>query len=1560
MASVHSPVLLPSKIRPQSTERRAPGVTDSAAYDELVHNYATLKAKVNTVLVSNADTIRHGPVVDLTRNYVGAMGLQAMTSLLAKNDRLQELHLPGSGLSNDSVVFFCRAMMKHPRLARLDFSRNDISLAAGLALLSLAQQNRSVVDVNLSGTQVPDAVMKKLQFALEQNSLRAARAVAVAAPRGAAAGTSPATRNTEAGFTFTLRETVRKAEWGRREKEALERLTALTHAAANAPGEHAKFVPLPDSDSGWRLLEVAILAPPFLFESEVALLVQSVFPRLNEELLDRKVHLLPLLDPPDEPAGAYLRQLRFAIAADVLRNVEKSRLLTIELVGDRAGEYEQLPANEIVKRPQLLQSLRRQDGRTDPIRAESKAAPPLRPVLQKAHELATALSSWIIIAARKDTRRIGVPPPLAPLLTEEPPVEHPDYLQAQIRRTVTIGSDVVCGAQRIECDASLKAKKWQEHQLFRETLLDTAPVQDLVIRNYNATFDFCGDDGQVHFKNLEEFVDAVHKRILLIMLAHFPRCDDSHPASYQGPNFNKFGARKLELYHKRLRVLLDACVEHAFVKKSITDRLSLYIVTPPSRNVFLLHGSEPVPVTALLGSFASRLLARDAQKLRIAFHTTLAASLTEEPTDLREIICHVILQLSPDQDLYRRAVAEVDIVRLQQLLGDILTGKTKTAEAFTKGGGGGDAPITVVILDGLDRVLPNVAPCKALRLSSDTGKDVWGTPEPTPQQFDKYGYIPLCLSRNVRLVLGCETNSDMYRRFESRGRDSAELLSLGPITPNDFDEMLRPDILSKMGVTLSDDDFVVIRKKEEALCPEYIMFVVDALRSFNEVPGIETRAVMASLPGTVKGMVQRVYSNVQDTFGVALVRKCSRLLLSSRWGIYEPQLRWMLRLSQRRFNQLLRMMRPLLEYGALFSLGIREGNALHPRLWIRSREFRALLEQEDLQQEGAEEDQKVWHDMLTHCYLNVVHDVIEREKAPPMFGLSSTSPYERMSVKELPYHVVQAQAWHILFRSVLSMPFLMLVYRNTLGYHLVRELIPAFNTLYEMYELGELARDTDDLDGEKPTSLLRLRDYIYFLRHYNARLTEFPQLVLQTAIESAAQFTFVGSDAKEYVTRKMSHHAPLQQRRTMFFEVVACAKPTIHHGAVTACLFSPKGNRVTTGSVDRSVCSVSTVKGVVTAQARQAPTRVEELLYCETGSYHAAICHDRTLLIYDSAQLKLVSRCDGGVFGAPLTSVAFSARGRFYLVATEDLHLRVFDTEKSKLLLHVDQRQFLPEGDIAGGVNLLRGYACVLPHRVEDELFHATCHNVLTTWQLSSTRHEFVQESRQEVAFTVSSGRAVLAGTHLLLHPTPFPAPADGRRAPPRFVHLYSLSQGREVAVLTSPGSQLLYQLSANERLLASAIDDGSVVIHQLPWATLQAEELNTVAIPPTMELAAYRASPTPTVKALRFRGDSQALFALGNRFEMKFWALPRRLLFGGNEGKTPSTGEGHPAEDASANKAEEKELVEGVADGEFVLEPAEVTSWDVVQVPRTQDAEVVFGDSTGRLTMLRQWSPLM
>ncbi|EAN77238.1 hypothetical protein, conserved [Trypanosoma brucei brucei TREU927] len=1576
MTNAQSPVLLPSQFMPQKEDTRS---TD--AYEELVANYISLKAKMNPLLSSQVETIRFSEVVDLRRNYIGAVGLQAVTSLLVKNDKLKELIVPCSGLNNDSVAFFCRAMIKHRSLEKLDFSGNTISLTAGLAVLSLLQHNPGIVHADLSNTQVPEGVMKKIEKALERNRLCetagnasgkevatreecaegrcAIEAFRVDAEGNRITGTVVEEKPATSTFASTMRETVRKADWMQKETVALDRLSTFTKSVV-ASGN--KFVPLPHIESGWRLLEVAILAPPFIFHSETELLLNRVFPLLNEEFVGSRVHLNPLFSPPEEPAGVCLKNLRFAIQVDVLRDVEKSRFLTLELIGDREGDYRAMTANDMLNRQSLGAPYRLRSMSSQVVPSESPQAPPLQPVLHAAHRRAMEVSSWRIIATRKGTRKLGIPPSLAPLLTEEPPIEHPDYLQRQVRRTCTVAAKEVCPSQLICCDAAVKEKKWQEHQVFKQYVVEGADTPELVIPDYNAEFDRCGADGQVHLKHLEEFCQAVYERIQRVMSAHFPPVKEGHPSYFYGSAEKEKVLQKLKQYHEWLHTLLFSRLHCHLVKKNITNRLDLYVIAPPSRNSLLLHSADISAVSELISSFTWGLLTKSAQKCRVAYHTTHSALLTEEPTELRNIICTIIHQLYPNQEVYRSAIGEVDLGRLQKLFLDTITEKGKMAEQLNGNGDaksdGNEKVITVVILDGIDNVIAPVEPCTALRMCEKTGKDVWEAPALRPGAF---ACLPYCLSRNVRLVLGCETDSTLYKQLQTRGKDSVEFLPVGNMTPNDFDDMLRPEVMGRIGVTLSDDDFMLIRQKEQALCPEYVLQVVDVLRSFNEAPGLGTHAIKVSLPGTVDGMVQQVYDKLNDSFGTALIRKCTRLLVCSRWGIHEPQLRAMLQLTCTRFNRLIRMMRPLIYSGTVCNIGTEGGNALNVRVCIRSRAFRELIKREDVLEEGSESDYKVWHGMLLRCYHDVVHEVLGREKGEVLLGLSSTNPFERTAVKELPYHAVEAQEAHVIHRVVLTMPYLMVVYRNSLGYHLVRELISAFNSFHESYEVGEYTfdEDVDVTTRQKPTSILRLRDYIYFLRQYNSKLTKYPHLVVGTAIESGNRYPYVSMDARAYVTQMLTITCPLRQRRLSFFTTMALsAKKQIHQRTITACCIPSRGKRIITASADRSICAVHPVTGAVEVQVRRSPSAVESLLWCETGAYHATVCHDRTLLIYDSAEMNIVSRCDGGTFGAPLTSVAFSARGRFYLVTTEDLYLRAYDTEKTSVVLDVDQRHFLEKCEMAD-INRIRGFTTVLPHRSEDEIFYSVCHNVVIMWQLSTARNAFEKERTFSLPFSVESGKMIRSCTHFLLYPAPFPPTASGHLPPPRQLRLCDVEAGREVAVLVSSCNHVVYQLSSNERMVAAGLEDGSVAVYRLPWSRIRQvgdAAVDVLTVTPTNHFSAFRYSALPTVSGLRFKWGDDGIFALGNDKQLKFWVLPRKHMpFPVPDDDTVDEMQGESIE--LMEEEPEDEVIEGVADAEFVHE-CEITAWDVATEPSDKAAAVVIGDPTGRLTMLRMWSP--
>lgn len=99
------------------------------------------------------------------------------------------------------------------------------------------------------------------------------------------------------------------------------------------------------------MVEVAILAPPCLFYSEVTHLIHNVFYRLNCELCERNVYLYPLVEAGSVASDSatslpvYHRMhnghdtLYFTSLVDVLTTVARSKFVTIELIGDRPGDY---------------------------------------------------------------------------------------------------------------------------------------------------------------------------------------------------------------------------------------------------------------------------------------------------------------------------------------------------------------------------------------------------------------------------------------------------------------------------------------------------------------------------------------------------------------------------------------------------------------------------------------------------------------------------------------------------------------------------------------------------------------------------------------------------------------------------------------------------------------------------------------------------------------------------------------------------------------------------------------------------------------------------------------------------------------------------------------------------------------------------------------------------------------------------------------------------------------------------------------------------------------------
>lgn len=117
------------------------------------------------------DTVQE---IDLSMNYCGLHGLQAVLSLLPVMVNVDTLHLNGLELDNEAVEHVVKAAVKHPKLARINLSSNKkITLISSKPLLGLLRDNPNIIALDLHETNVGAEILRKVGVLLEQNQERA-------------------------------------------------------------------------------------------------------------------------------------------------------------------------------------------------------------------------------------------------------------------------------------------------------------------------------------------------------------------------------------------------------------------------------------------------------------------------------------------------------------------------------------------------------------------------------------------------------------------------------------------------------------------------------------------------------------------------------------------------------------------------------------------------------------------------------------------------------------------------------------------------------------------------------------------------------------------------------------------------------------------------------------------------------------------------------------------------------------------------------------------------------------------------------------------------------------------------------------------------------------------------------------------------------------------------------------------------------------------------------------------------------------------------------------------
>lgn len=1593
----HFKVLTPAQFREMKKDHGRKDENEKEALREFVSNCRALTLKANTALMQQTDMICSGEVVDLKSNYIGSGGLQAITTLLSKNRNLRELYLPANGIGNDAVVFFCRSLCHHPSLCFIDFSSNDaVSLAGGLALLSLIQQNRALNCVDLSGTQVPDPVLAKIKRALKKNRLISSTADG---------GIEEALGPTNVIKTQNRRQDSRLDRWRFHEASHLQKLREKIPGIATEG-----FIPPCALNSGWRILEVAILAPPGIFESERNALLLEVFPRLNDEMKKRRILLVPLMNAADSPPGVYLRQLRFSLSCDLIQDVLRSRFVSIELIGDRVGDYQQLPSNLLVdatiredQTPTLTCN-----GAVDTVVSSSACTTlPLHPVIFSAHEEMMKHSHWVIVCTRRATRQLGVPPSLAPLLSSEPSIEHPDKHKSLVRKvavkttvcepnttttltgkisteknTTTVRAVVnVEATSRIGCSYLVEEKKWEELQEFKTRALATVTIPELVVKDYHARFNATQISGEIQMQELDDFTESIYQRLLILLSSTFPVVLEEDDDNFSGPMaINRM--QRICIFQQSIdRSFFTQKAEDGKHKKTITNRLSLYVATPPSRNILCLHGKYPDVLTSLVSVCATRY-ASLSSSYALAMHSTRYATVYPEPTDLRSVIVHLLSQLTSNPEVLQYIRTEVDVRKLMHFFSDFISGGgcrrtdyplpggipqvsiNTSSKTNNSGDKSSEKQVLLIVLDGLDAIERPIEPCSALRQSS-IGEDIWDTdlPDSWKSHYDGVNFIPKCLGRNVRLITTCcSCSGALIDRLRVRGRDSCDLLDVGESTANDVEMMLCPSALEKVKVRLSVDDHTLAQRKGDSGSPEYMRYLVDAVRQLAEEPSYQKQTEMlSSFPENVQGAASRVLQNLYATFGQPLILKALGLLTASRWGLLLPVLRAFLKLPPKRFNELLRLMRPVLEDFSSPEVGVESGNALLCVVRIVSPSFLSLLASEKAQFENAEEDTKAWHSILVQYYHNIILGVIRSEESI-LFRLYPSSPFEGNAVREITYHAAKAQTWSVFDTTLLSVRFLMLVYRNGLAYSFLRDLIFAFNerNVTRLLE-GEMSIE-DHLDVRDkgrmmkgallPPSMVRMKEFILFIRAKSSVLLDHPQLVLQVALENGeGAYHGVYQDAQSYIKRYYSSQKVYDDCRAAFFQLVeAKKKPSLHAGEVSSVSFAYNKKFILSGGADRSVSWVEPLTGKVAFQLRHPSARILRVLHSSTSAYVGALTIHRGVYIFDGAFGKIVSKNEGEAFTSPITDFCFSAKGRYYIVATEDLLFRVYESETSKLIVSLLSSDVVPATHLEG-IHQKRNTIHVLCNLLNDEMFYTIVNKYICVWRILETRDGCTCVANLMAPYVCGNPQWC----------TEPPSSAESEDLLQKSRHLMCQFNESELALIDLFSNQAVslfsfgeeaeskiitkYVIAPNQKILAAATSGGQIGIFSVDWEYVRSFEEGLVATLsfPVSIIHAFNKTAHPVVSDLAFHANSTSLFAFGNFSHIKYWVLP----FMASDGADKNNGARNTADCNFISSS----------DGDYV-HSKKLTAMSVAKLSsELGEAEVAAGDAMGNLIILSMYN---
>ncbi|KAJ9451635.1 hypothetical protein DIPPA_25083 [Diplonema papillatum] len=672
-------------------------------------------------------------------------------------------------------------------------------------------------------------------------------------------------------------------------------------------------VPSRGSD-GWVVLNLVIASTRADFCTELAAIHSRVVPELNEALAARKIFVAPFSLYKDLPKGypqeVSIAAYRFAftpddeevpdspcspgrdtktlsalnvqyephgttnvLLAERLRLIASSAPLFTAILGDRHGPSAGAAPESLQNHPTF--------GR------------PVSQSLVESFEESSVLALETLFGGvctdetvplyfiREGARCLGAPAGLLSVLSDD----H-TYVHADPEGQATL-ADLKRNGGGDSAVFSRKKAAWGQHQRLKAHVHCEEP-SPLVLRRYPAAFDRVGSDGVVQLTGISGFVSEYKVRVLALIDALYPAAAAAPREEPQRP----LDVPLREQAHANFLAGAPAILG----RKNAVSKVELYVVSPNSRNALLVHGNQGVGVTRVLSATEERLRGRAAYD--VASFYCGHAGLSEESRDLRTCLLSLCKQLL-QTDLPQAVKEEVDPAAIVEYWKATLSAASCNLP---------EHKVLVLLVDAADRLEPPPDPPQVL-FRTDTGLHLLereparsktsfdgqaadsGRKPGSPAAASACSWIPVCLPKNVRLVVSCAEGSELAAELISRGHDSCEDLALSLPGAADVESMVAAHCAAE-GIPCSKALLGALAGKADVRTPLYGRLAVTFLAQLHEVcPGTPLVAAARTIPGTLPDLVQRLLSHAENVAGRTVACQALSALAVCPDGLLLPQLR---------------------------------------------------------------------------------------------------------------------------------------------------------------------------------------------------------------------------------------------------------------------------------------------------------------------------------------------------------------------------------------------------------------------------------------------------------------------------------------------------------------------------------------------------------------------------------------------------------------------------------------------------------------------------------------------